>query len=112
MRLVFDATGYVVMFSPSTPAEAPPGAPYATVDVDYPAYFVAGVRRAVEQHRVSYIAGHVCLDGTPYTPPTIRAGVTYSQALAVVAAATTVAQLREILYHVCDEFLHTGALEL
>ncbi len=112
MRLVFDATGTLREFDEVTPAIAGPGAPFVTIDVDYPLYFVKGVRRAAEANRITYSAGQVRLDGAPYTPPTIRSTVTYGQALAAIAAASTVAQLKEVLYRVCDGFLGTGALEL
>jgi hypothetical protein len=112
MRLVFDATGALREFHTTTPSTAGPGSPMVTIDVDLPDYFVAGVKRATERNRVTYSGGKVCLDGTPYTPPTIRTPVSYSTALAAIGAATTVAQLKEILYRVCDEFLGLGALEL
>lgn len=112
MRLVFDATGALREFYSRTPEAPGPAAPMVTVNVEYPDYFVAGVARAVAANRVSYAGGKVCLDGTPYTPPTIRTPVSHATALAAVQNATSISQLREILYRVCDEFLGLGAMEL
>lgn len=112
MRLVFDATGRLREFHEATPATPGPSAPWVTIDVEAPLYFVRGAHRAVLAGRVAYSAGHVLLDGEPYTMPTARAEVSYGQALAGIAAASTVAQLRAILYRICDQFLEVGALEL
>ena len=112
MRLVFDASGALTQFYAVTPSVAAPSAPLVTIDVEYPTYFVAGVQRAVNANRVTYSAGHVCLDGSPYTPPAVRTPVSYSVALSAIAGATTIAQLKDILSRVCDEFLGLGALEL
>ena len=112
MRLVFRSDGTLAEYYAVTPESPAPAAPMVSFDVEYPDYFTAGVSRAVAAGRVSYAGGKVCLDGAPYTPPTIRTPVTYTQALAGIAAAGTVAQLREILYRICDEFLGAGALEL
>lgn len=111
MRLTFRADGTLAEYHAVTP-DAPALAGMTTIDVEYPDYFTAGVSRAVAAGRVSYTGGKVCLDGQPYTPPTIRTPVSYTQALAGIGAASTVAQLREILYRICDEFLGAGALEL
>ena len=112
MRLVFDATGTLREFHEVTPAGAGPASPWVTIDVEYPAYFVKGAHRAADAGRITYAAGKVCLDGVAYTPPVTRSEVSYSQALAGIAAASTVAQLRNILYRVADQFLEVGALEL
>lgn len=112
MRLVFDATGTLREFHEITPFAPGPAAPFVTIDVDYPAYYVKGAHRAAQAGRITYAGGHVLLDGAPYTPPKMRSEVTYGQALAGIAAASTVAQLRAILYRVCDQFLEVGALEL
>lgn len=112
MRLVFDSTGRLSSFSKATPAAPGPGAPFVTIDVEYPAYFVAGVGRAAAAGRVTYQGGQVCLDGTPYTPPVTRAEVTYGAALSAINSATTVAQLRNILLRVADQLLELGALDL
>lgn len=112
MRLVFDASGRLREFHEITPFAPGPAAPYVTIDVEYPVYYVRGAHRAADAGRITYAGGKVCLDGAPYTPPTVRAEVTYGQALAGIAAASTVAQLREILYRVADQFLEVGALEL
>lgn len=110
MRLVFDGEA-LREFHAVTP-QTPGPAGCVTFDLDYPAYFVAGVGRAAQSGRLSYVGGQVCLDGTPYTPPTLRSEPTYGQALAYIAGATTIAQLKKILYHVCDQFLEVGALDL
>lgn len=112
MRLVFDATGKLREFHEVTPATPGPAAPFVTIDVDAPLYFVRGAHRAALAGRVTYSGGAVCLDGSPYTMPAARAEVSYGQALAGIAAASTVAQLREILYRVADQLLEVGALEL
>jgi hypothetical protein len=112
MRLTFDETGRCRGFYGVTPKVPGPDAPWVTIDVEYPDYFVAGVERAFLANRISMVAGKVCLDGKPYTPPVPRTPVSYTRALAAVQNATSVSQLREILYRVCDEFLSIGALEL
>lgn len=112
MRLVFRDDGSLQEFYFVTPSDPPSAAPAVTFDVEYPDYYVAGVSRAAVAGRVSYIGGQVCLDGAPYTPPTIRTPVSYTDALAAIQAATTVPQLKGILYRVCDEFLGMGAVEL
>jgi len=111
MRLIFRPDGSIREFysvTPSTPAPAG----VTVIDVEYPDYYVAGVARAVTAGRVSYAGGKVCLDGAPYTPPTIRTPVSYTTALSSIESATTIAQLKGVLYRVCDEFLGLGALEL
>lgn len=112
MRLTFRPDGTLAEYYAVTPETPAPAVPMISFDVEYPDYFTAGVSRAVAAGRVTCAGGRVCLDGTPYTPPVIRNPVSYTQALAGIAAASTVAQLREILYRICDEFLGAGALEL
>lgn len=115
MRLVFDASGrftsrYSTVGATTDPA---PPAPYVTRDFPaWPEYFCRGVWRAAVRGRVTLVGGTIYLDGAPAALPTLRTEATYGQAIAAIGKATSVAQLRQILYRVCDEFLGMGALDL
>jgi hypothetical protein len=111
MRLTFRSDGTLAEYYAVTPETPAPAAPMVSLTWNTPILHGRGLARGCRRTGL-YAGGKVCLDGAPYTPPTIRTPVTYTQALAGIAAASTVAQLREILYRICDEFLGAGALEL
>jgi hypothetical protein len=112
MRLVFDPKGKLVSFYRGDPIDPKPPAPHVTIEADVPAYFSAGVCRAAGRGRISYENGKVCLDGKPYDAPPMRPEITYTQAVNFIGASTLSANLKQILYRICDQLLELGALEL